>query len=95
MRSPEEVAAAAERFEHAGLRIPGSLQHELCCHAVQDKVTQPTTPDVPLGHWEYYTIVDDDPAEAIANDAAQCCQTDGEDSNCCATDGTISTPSAA
>ncbi len=52
-------------------------------------------PDVPLGHWEYYTIVDDDPAEAIANDAAQCCQTDGEDSNCCATDGTISTPSAA
>ena len=93
MASPEEVAAAADRFEHAGLTTRTSEQ-ELCCHAVQDKVYV-HAPDVPLGHWEFYTIVDDDPAEAIADDAAQCCQTDGEDSVCCATDGTISTPSAA
>jgi catechol 2,3-dioxygenase-like lactoylglutathione lyase family enzyme len=93
LRSTDEVMAAAERFERAGLAAHTSEQ-ELCCHAVQDKVYV-HAPDVPLGHWEFYTVVDDDPAEAIADDAAQCCQTDGQDSVCCATVGTISTPSAA
>ena len=91
--SPEEVALAADRFGRAGLTTRTSEQ-ELCCHAVQDKVYV-HAPDVPLGHWEFYTIVDDDPAEAIADDAAQCCQTDGEDSVCCATVGASLNPSAA
>jgi len=91
--SPEGVALAADRFGRAGLTTRTSEQ-ELCCHAVQDKVYV-HAPDVPLGHWEFYTIVDDDPAEAIADDAAQCCHTDGEDSVCCATVGASLNPSAA
>ena len=91
--SSEEVALAAERFGRAGLTTRISDQ-ELCCHALQHKVYV-DAPDVPLGQWEYYTIVDDDPAEAIADDAARCCQTDGDDSVCCATGGAGSNVSAA
>ena len=80
--SPAEVAAAGARFDAAGLATRTSEQ-ELCCHAVQDKVYV-QAPDVPLGHWEFYTIVDDDPADATADEAAQRCAPDGQDSVCCA-----------
>ena len=35
----------------------------MCCHALQDKVWV-DVPDVPLGAWEFYTVLDDDPAPA-------------------------------
>ena len=35
-------------------------ESDRCCHAVQDKVWV-DAPDVPLGGWEFYTVLADDP----------------------------------
>ena len=57
--STDDVAAAAARFAAAGLATTMS-SGERCCHAMQDKVWV-NAPDVPLGGWEFYTVLSDDP----------------------------------
>ena len=56
-------------------------ESDRCCHAVQDKVWV-DAPEVPLGGWEFYTVLADDPAQDTG--ASVCCG-DGaaEGSVCC------------
>jgi catechol 2,3-dioxygenase-like lactoylglutathione lyase family enzyme len=77
--SSAEVAAAAARFEDIGLAHTESTV-DRCCHAVQDKVWV-SVPDVPLGAWEFYTVLDDDP-DARGTDGADCAV------GCCGASGT-------
>lgn len=56
----EDVAAALQRFQDAGLGT-AVAEKDVCCHATQDKVFV-SAPDVPLGWWEFYSISDDNPA---------------------------------
>jgi catechol 2,3-dioxygenase-like lactoylglutathione lyase family enzyme len=72
LASTDDVADAAERMAAAGIAHRVSNQ-ERCCHAVQDKVWV-DAPDVPLGAWEFYTVLADDPSQATACDAGPCCQ---------------------
>jgi len=65
------VEAARDRFATQGLDTRASLA-ETCCHATQDKVYV-TAPDVPLGFWEFYTVVDDEPAHEPAAERGACC----------------------
>lgn len=88
--SSEEVAAASERFERAAL-LTNTSDREHCCHAVQDKVYV-EAPDVSLGHWEFYAVVDDDPPDDALDDAAQCCADGDQASVCCASTPATSTP---
>ena len=65
-------------------RATRMTESDRCCHAVQDKVWV-DAPDVPLGGWEFYTVLADDPgqdagdsAERVLRDrrratAAPCC----------------------
>jgi catechol 2,3-dioxygenase-like lactoylglutathione lyase family enzyme len=84
----DAVAAAGERFDAAGLETRAS-SGEVCCHAEQNKVYV-STPDVPIGVWEFYTITDDDPSvDGGDGSGGVCCATGpvGEQSNdggCCA-----------
>ena len=55
--TPEEVTAALTRFRGAGLEAT-LAEHDVCCHAAQDKVFV-TAPDTPTGWWEYYAVTDD------------------------------------
>jgi catechol 2,3-dioxygenase-like lactoylglutathione lyase family enzyme len=72
--STDDVQAAADRFRAAGLRH-SFLEADRCCHAVQDKVWV-NAPDVPLGGWEFYTVLADDPTHDAGNDAqGACCAT--------------------
>ena len=71
--SPSDVAAAAERFESARL-THRMTESDRCCHAVQDKVWV-DAPDVPLGAWEFYTVLADDPGEDAGTAASTCCVT--------------------
>jgi len=71
--STAEVVAAAERFGDAGLRHSMS-EGDRCCHAVQDKVWV-DAPDVPLGAWEFYTVLADDPDQTEASQQSTCCAT--------------------
>ncbi len=63
-----EVADTGRRRRggRAGSTPPGCAhtmtEADRCCHAVQDKVWV-DAPDVPLGAWEFYTVLADDPAE--------------------------------
>src|SRR5215213_7730815 len=68
--SAEDVAAAAQRFVDNGLR---HSDHTIdrCCHAVQDKIWV-DAPDVPLGAWEFYTVLADDPTEADTDTTSTC-----------------------
>ena len=59
--STGDVVAAAQRFEAAGM-AHSFVESDRCCHAVQDKVWV-DAPDVPLGGWEFYTVLADDPAQ--------------------------------
>jgi len=82
--SPEEVAAAAERFGAAGLH---HTMHEAdrCCHAVQDKVWV-DAPDVPLGAWEFYTVLANDVEPTGTGPQGACCTTTSTQTGpCCAT----------
>ena len=55
-----------------------------CCHAVQDKVWV-DAPDVPLGAWEFYTVLADDPDPSDPASAGACCTTTSTDTGpCCA-----------
>ncbi len=78
----DDVTAATNRFNQLGLSTRSSEQ-ERCCHAVQDKVYV-TAPEVPLSQWEFYTVLDDNPDDSIADAAETCCPSSppGE-SRCC------------
>ena len=78
-----EVAAAAGRFSAAGL--PHTMtEADRCCHAVQDKVWV-DAPDVPLGAWEFYTVLADDPGESDSCSTGACCAATSTDTGpCCA-----------
>lgn len=79
--STDDVTAAAERFESAGLRH-SFAESDRCCHAVQDKVWV-DAPDVPLGGWEFYTVLADDPAQDDGPSDSVCCG-GGPTVGCCA-----------
>ena len=53
-------------------------ESDRCCHAVQDKVWV-DAPDVPLGAWEFYTVLADDPGDDAADAQSTCCSTDAVD----------------
>jgi catechol 2,3-dioxygenase-like lactoylglutathione lyase family enzyme len=80
--SSDDVAAAAQRFEAAGM-THSFAESDRCCHAVQDKVWV-DAPDVPLGGWEIYTVLADDPDQDAEPGAGVCCA-DGAttSSGCC------------
>jgi hypothetical protein len=83
--STADVGAVAARFADAGLEHTESVV-DRCCHAVQDKVWV-NVPDVPLGAWEFYTVLDDDPHVSGTDDtgpAGACCAGDPTDeAPCC------------
>lgn len=81
----DQVAAWTERASEAGLATRTSEQ-EHCCHAVQDKVYVATA-DVPLGQWEVYTVLDDEPADGLADDRGVCCPTTADATADADTDG--------
>jgi catechol 2,3-dioxygenase-like lactoylglutathione lyase family enzyme len=76
------VVAAARRFEAAGMSH-SFAESDRCCNAVQDKVWV-DAPDVPLGGWEFYAVLADDPAPDGEPGVGVCCG-DGAtpDSGCC------------
>jgi len=85
MTSSDEVAAATRRFADAGLAHTTAEVDE-CCHAVQDKAWV-EAPDVPLGAWEFYTVLDDAPADPATGEAmtGMCCGTASAGATpCCA-----------
>jgi catechol 2,3-dioxygenase-like lactoylglutathione lyase family enzyme len=65
------VVEAARRFATAGLTHT-MAKADRCCHAVQDKVWV-DAPDVPLGAWEFYTVLADDPTESGMGSVGGCC----------------------
>jgi catechol 2,3-dioxygenase-like lactoylglutathione lyase family enzyme len=75
--SSDDVVAAIGRFADAGL-VHTTAEVDRCCHAIQNKAWV-EAPDVPLGAWEIYTVLDDvpaaDPSGAGAS-SAPCCATD-------------------
>ena len=80
--SSADVLAATRRFADAGLAHT-TAEVDACCHAVQDKAWV-EAPDVPLGAWEFYTVLDDDPAAEQAS-AGTCCATASQEATpCCA-----------
>jgi hypothetical protein len=82
--TPEAVRAAAGRFDAAGMRH-SFMESDRCCHAVQDKVWV-DAPDVPLGGWEFYTVLADDPTQDRGESQGACCSTaPTEGSVCCGT----------
>lgn len=84
--SPSDVTAAAGRFESAGL-THRMTESDRCCHAVQDKVWV-EAPDVPLGAWEFYTVLADDPGDDARTAASTCCVTAAAPGRPCCADGT-------
>jgi catechol 2,3-dioxygenase-like lactoylglutathione lyase family enzyme len=79
--STDDVTAAAARFGAAGLRH-SSMASDRCCHAVQDKVWV-DAPDVPLGGWEFYTVLADDPGTDTGESTSACCATVAESGSVC------------
>jgi hypothetical protein len=79
----ESVDAAADRFRGAGLHHALTEAYR-CCHAAQDKVWV-AAPDVPLGAWEFYTVLADDPGEIEAAEPSTCCTKPTADASgpCC------------
>jgi catechol 2,3-dioxygenase-like lactoylglutathione lyase family enzyme len=83
--SSADVGTVAARFAEAGLEHTQSVV-DRCCHALQDKVWV-NVPDVPLGAWEFYTVLDDDPDSAGSGDTdskGTCCTGDSTgEAPCC------------
>jgi catechol 2,3-dioxygenase-like lactoylglutathione lyase family enzyme len=78
-----DVVAAAERFRAVGLSH-NMTESDRCCHAVQDKVWV-DAPDVPLGAWEFYTVLADDTGDDAADVQSACCSNaSSQDGPCCA-----------
>ncbi|HSJ91884.1 MAG TPA: ArsI/CadI family heavy metal resistance metalloenzyme [Ilumatobacter sp.] len=69
--SSDDVVTAAQRFEAAGM-THSFAESDRCCHAVQDKVWV-DAPDVPLGGWEFYTVLADDPDQDTGATDGVCC----------------------
>jgi catechol 2,3-dioxygenase-like lactoylglutathione lyase family enzyme len=81
LASADDVRAATERFAATGL--PHSVsESDVCCHAQQDKVWV-DVPDVPLGAWEFYTVLDDDPVLRESEAGGTCCATTDPDAEPC------------
>jgi catechol 2,3-dioxygenase-like lactoylglutathione lyase family enzyme len=78
-----DVRSAADRFADAGLRHTATAE-DRCCHAVQDKVWV-DAPDVPLGAWEFYTVLADDPGDSADLPASACCAGTASGSTPCCT----------
>ena len=68
---PTKCFRQLARFEAAGMRH-SFAESDRCCHAVQDKVWV-DAPDVPLGGWEFYTVLADDPAQDSGESTSVCC----------------------
>jgi len=81
MPSTGDVIAAAERFDTVGLTHAFAAA-DRCCHAVQDKVWV-DAPDVPLGGWEFYTVLADDPEQDADSMPSACCGMAPTGSTCC------------
>ena len=81
MPSTAEVVAAAERFRRVGLEHR-MTESDRCCHAVQDKVWV-EAPDVPLGAWEFYTVLGDDPSQDPSDVQSTCCTASSSGQPCC------------
>jgi catechol 2,3-dioxygenase-like lactoylglutathione lyase family enzyme len=81
LSSSTEVTEITRRFAEAGLTHT-TAEVDACCHALQDKAWV-EAPDVPLGAWEFYTILDDDPADAEASGGECCVTTDSDDASAC------------
>ncbi len=64
------VEAATSAFAERGLTTKVSTQ-EACCHAIQDKVYV-QAPEVPIGMWEFYTVLDENPENATNEDGVCC-----------------------
>jgi extradiol dioxygenase family protein len=79
--SPTDVVAAADRFRTAGL-AHRMTESDRCCHAIQDKVWV-NAPDVPLGAWEFYTVLADDASEGADSGESTCCTTSTQGAPCC------------
>jgi catechol 2,3-dioxygenase-like lactoylglutathione lyase family enzyme len=79
---PSDVTAVAARFAAAGLHH-SLAESDRCCHAVQDKVWV-DAPDVPLGAWEFYAVLADDPGDGQPAESS-CCAPAGESTPCCGT----------
>lgn len=71
------VEAASASFAERGLQTKVSTQ-EACCHAIQDKVYV-QAPEVPIGMWEFYTVLDETPENATNEDGVCCAGFGDED----------------
>jgi len=87
LATSEDVAAVGTRFEGLGLTHTVSTA-DRCCHAVQDKVWV-DVPDVPLGGWEFYTVLADDGTETDSSPSVCCAGESVPDTTgtCCAPAG--------
>ena len=85
--SPTDVVAAAERFRNAGLSHR-TTESDRCCHAVQDKVWV-DAPDVPLGAWEFYTVLADDQSQESKAAESTCCSTVSDHGAPCCADTSV------
>ena len=82
--SSADVGEVAARFAAAGLQHTQSVV-DRCCHAIQDKIWV-DVPEVPLGAWEFYTVLDDAGAsepEDTESDSACCTDDPLERTPCC------------
>ena len=80
--SPADVAAVTGRFAAVGL-VHTASEVGSCCHAVQDKVWV-EAPDVPLGAWEFYAVLDDVVATDEASAGSCCVPRSSDAAPCCA-----------
>jgi catechol 2,3-dioxygenase-like lactoylglutathione lyase family enzyme len=83
--STGEVVAAAKRFTAAGM-AHSFAESDRCCHAVQDKVWV-DAPDVPLGGWEFYTVLADDPGQDTGATTSVCCGEGSTEGGACGNGG--------
>ena len=85
LASTDDVIAAGARFTASGLAHTVA-RDDRCCHAVQDKVWV-DVPDVPLGAWEFYTVLADDDTSAVdaVADSACCADDSAAAVQCCGT----------
>ena len=79
-----DVVEATRRFTETGLAHT-TAEVDACCHAVQDKAWV-EAPDVLLGAWEFYTVLDDDPAGDQITDR-MCCATGSDNATACCAGG--------
>ena len=81
VESTAEVGAADARLKGEGMATATEDQ-VACCYAVQDKVWV-DAPDVPLGAWEFYTVLADDPVQSQVGSTGGCCTTTSTDTGPC------------